>query len=235
MRTFSRGLGAVTILISTTLLPAGAAWAHTEVGDGDLALVIGFGAEPAYAGQPNSVEVLVTHGGEPVTDLRPGDLQVEISYGDASTTMDLEPDVVVGSSGEPGGYRAWFVPTEPGSYTFRITGAVGGEEVDEEVTSGPATFSDVIDLAEASFPVTDAPSNEELATRIEQDAARMQDAIARAEDAASDAAAAAAGDEAAEDAAAARTTAMIALLVGAIGVIAGIAGIATARAARAAG
>jgi hypothetical protein len=222
-RIIIRGLVAVaaaTVVVAIAVAPA---LAHTEVDQGDLTMVIGFGTEPAYSGQPNSVEVLVSHGGEPVTDLRPGDLQVEVTFGEASTTMDLEPNFAVGVFGEPGDYRAWFVPTQPGGYEFRITGGVDGEEIDETVASGPDTFSDVIDVAEVSFPAVEAPSNEELATRVEQEASRTSDALAAAE---ADAAAAA------DDASSARTVALIAILVGAIGVIAGIAGIAAARTAR---
>ena len=226
MKEMFRGLAVVPVVVAIVAIvatSAGPAAAHEDVEIGELSLVVGFGTEPAYSGQPNSVEVLVAHGGEPVTDLRPGDLQAEVSFGDASTTMDLEPNFAVGSFGDPGDYRAWFVPTEPGEYTFRITGTVDGEDVDETVTSGPHTFSDVIDVAEVSFPAADAPTNAELATRIEQDASRTGDAIAAAE-----AAAAAAAD----DASSARTTAIVAVLVGAIGLIAGIAGIAAARASR---
>lgn len=218
-----RGLTAAAIAFAIAGLTAVPVLAHEEVPVGDLSLVIGFGTEPAYSGQPNSVEVVVSQGGEPVADLRPGDLRAEVSFGDASTTMDLEPNFVVGGFGEPGDYRAWFVPTEPGGYTFRITGTVDGEAIDETVTSGPQTFSDVIDVAEVSFPANDAPTNEELATRVEQDSTRTADAIAAAENAAS---------VAADDASSARSTALIAILVGAIGVIAGIAGIASGRAAR---
>jgi hypothetical protein len=216
-------IAVVPMALAIAIATATSATAHEEVTAGDLSLVVGFGTEPAYSGQPNSVEVIVTHDDEPVTDLRPGDLQVEVTFGDGSTTMDLEPNFAVGVFGEPGDYRAWFVPTQPGPYTFHITGTVDDERVDEEVTSGPQTFSDVIDIAEVSFPRTDAPTNDELATRIEQDASRTADALAAA-----DAAAATAAD----DASSARTTALIAILVGAIGVIAGIAGIATARSAR---
>jgi hypothetical protein len=223
MHTMLRGLTIASTAATLTVLTTGPALAHTEVGDGDLNMVVGFGTEPAYAGQPNSAEVIVTHDGEPVTDLRPGDLQVEVTYGDASTSLDLEPNFAVGEYGEPGDYRASFVPSQPGSYTFRITGTVDGEDVDEEVSSGPDTFSDVIDVAEVSFPEVSAPSSEELVQRIEQEASRTADTLAATETAA---------QAAADDAASARTTAMIALLVGAIGVIAGIAGIATARAAR---
>ena len=223
MKELFRGLAVVPAIVAIVALSASAASAHEDVEIGKLSLVVGFGTEPAYPGQPNSVEVLVTHGGEPVTDLRPGDLRAEVSFGDVSTTMDLEPNFAVGSFGEPGDYRAWFVPTEPGRYTFRISGAVDGEEVDETVASGPQTFSDVIDVAEVSFPAHDAPTNAELATRIEQDASRTGDAIAAAE---------AAAVAAADDASSARTTAIVAVLVGAVALIAGIAGIAAGRSAR---
>jgi hypothetical protein len=214
-----RGLAVAAAASAMLALGAAPALAHEEVAVGDLALVIGFGTEPAYSDQPNSVEVVVTHGGDPVTDLRPGDLEVEVSFGDAATTMDLEPNFVVGAFGEPGDYRAWFVPTEPGGYTFRVTGTIDGEEVDETVRSGPQTFSDVIDVAEVSFPPNEAPTNDELATRIQQDAGRLNDAVAAA-------------SAAADDAASARSTGTIAIVIAAIGVLAGIAGIASARAAR---
>ena len=223
MRTIIRGLAVLGTTTLATLLPAGLAAAHETVPVGDLELVVGFGTEPAYAGQPNSVEVVVTHGGEPVADLKAGDLKVEVGYGDASTEMDLEPNFLVGVYGEPGDYRAWFVPSQPGEYTFHITGQVDDEKVDESITSGPSTFSDAIDPAEAAFPPIEAPSNEELATRIEQEAGRTADAVAAAE---------AATATASDDASSARSLAMIGLFVGAIGVIAGIAGIAAARAAR---
>lgn len=214
-----RILAAIAATAALALLPAGPALAHTEVGEGDLRMIVGFGTEPAYTGQPNSVEVLLTHGGRPVADLRPGDLQVEVRYGDASTTMDLEPNFASGVFGEPGDYRAWFVPSGPGEYTFHITGTVDGEEVDEEVTSGPNTFSEVIDVAEVTFPEVQAPSNEELATRIERESSRASDALAAA-----DALVAAAED----DASSARTIALIAIVVGALGLIAGIAGLTAA-------
>jgi len=214
--------GAVVAAIATTVaaLTVVPAAAHEDVPVGDLALVIGFGTEPAYSGQPNSAQVIVTRGGETVTDLRPGDLEVEVTSGDATTTLDLEPNFAVGAFGEPGDYRAWFVPSLPGTYTFRITGRVDGEEIDETVRSGPQTFSDVIDVAEATFPPVDAPTNEELATRVERESRRAGEAVAAAELAAS---------AAADDASTARTVALIAFVVGAIGVIAGIAGIASGR------
>ena len=208
---------------SLVLLPVAAASAHGDEHVGDMVFTIGFGTEPAYAGQPNSVELLLTHDGEPVTDVRAGDIQVEVSFGGESRTFDMEPNFAVGEFGEPGDYRAWFVPSEPGDYAFRFTGEADGEEVDVEMASGPDTFSAVLPLAESAFPPVDVPSTQEIVDRIERESQRTQEAQDAA--AAAQAQIAAANDEA--DSAA--TTATIAVILGAIGVIAGIAGIAVGR------
>jgi hypothetical protein len=160
-----------------------------------------------------------------VIDLKPGDVQVEISFGDeTSEPMDLEPAFFFEGDqlvyGEPGDYHANFVPSQSGRYTFHFTGTIDGEEVDEEMTSGPDTFSVVQDVAAASFPAVDAPSNEDLATRVDEEATRSADGIAAAE------AAAASAEDAASSA---RTAGMAGVVLGAIGIIAAIAALATGR------
>jgi hypothetical protein len=209
-------------------LAATPALAHGEAGQGDLALTIGFADEPAYAGMPNAVQLIVEHDGQPVTDLKRGDVQVEITFGDeTSEPMDLEPAFFIEGGqvvfGEPGDYHADFVPSQPGKYTFHFTGTIDGEKVDEEMTSGPDTFAVVADASDLSFPQVEAPSNEELATRLDEESGRAADGVAAAE------AAAASADDAASSA---RTVAMLGLVLGAIGVIAAIAAIVVARAPR---
>jgi hypothetical protein len=170
-------------------------------------MTVGFGTEPAYAGQPNSVALILVHDGAPVIDL--GDtLDVEVSFGDQSQQFTLEPNFAVGAFGEPGDYRAWFIPTRAGQYTFRFTGTIQGEDVDQTFTSGPRTFSDVEDPKQIQFPVPD-PTNGELAERIDQEVPRLASATDEAR------AAAAAADD---DASSAKTFAIIALAVGALGV-----------------
>lgn len=222
--TFGRvALGAT--VAGLILLPAAPVLAHGEAGEGDLVLTIGFADEPAYAGLPNAAQLHVEHDGEPVNDLQPGDVQVEVTFGDESSEpMDMEPwfffeggDLVFG---EPGEYRADFVPSQPGKYTFHFTGTIDGEEIDEEMMSGPDTFSMVEDAASASFPTVEAPSNAELATRIDEESARTADAVAAAE------AAAASADDAASSA---RTVGMVGVVLGAIGIIAAIAALASSR------
>jgi hypothetical protein len=214
-----------TTVAGLARLPATPALAHGETTHGDLALTIGFVNEPAFAGMPNGVQMIAEHGGQPVTDLRAGDVQVEVTFGDeTSEPMDLEPAFAFEGGqlvfGEAGDYHAEFVPSQPGRYTFHFTGTIDGEEIDEEMTSGPDTFSAVEDVAAASFPAVNAPTNEELATRIDAESGRAADGVAAAE------AAAASAESAASSA---RTVGVVGVVLGAIGIIAAIAALASAR------
>jgi hypothetical protein len=211
---------AILAVVAAALLPLAPAWAHGDEEHGELTLSIGFGAEPAYVDQPNSVQVIVTHGDEPVIDLG-GSLEVEVSFGDASTTLPLEPYFEVGEWGTPGDYRAWFVPSEPGAYTFAFAGEIEGEEVDLSMTSGPDTFSEVVDPAEAAFPpAATGPSNDELAQRIEQESTRTADAVRTAQ----------AAVTSAEDAASStRGLGIVGVVLGAAGLLVAIAALLSAR------
>lgn len=207
------------------VLPASPALAHGDVASGGLDLTIGFAHEPAFASQPNAVQLVVEHDGEPVIDLRPGDVQVEISYGDdTSEPMNLSPAFFFEGgrlvSGEAGDYRADFVPSQPGRYTFHVTGTIEGEEVDEEMTSGPQTFATVEDASSMTFPAVEAPSIDEIVTRIDAESTRAADGVAAAE------AAAASAEEAASSA---RTVGMVGIALGAIGIVAAIAALASSR------
>jgi hypothetical protein len=218
-----RSLRATSLAIvaaSLIVLPATVASAHGDEEHGELTLSIGFGTEPAYVDQPNSVQVLATRGDEPVDDLG-GPVEVEVSFGDASTTLPLEPYFEVGGWGTRGDFRAWFVPSEPGAYTFTIDGEIDGETVDVSMTSSPSTFSEVVDPAEAAFPpAASGPSADDLATRIEQEAARTADAVAAAQDAAASA------REAADSA---RTLGIAGVLLGAAGLVVGTVALLRAR------
>jgi hypothetical protein len=209
-------LGGVVALL---LLSAGAASAHADRDVGPISLAIGFGTEPAYVGQPNSAQVLLNDGGHPVLDL--GDsLKIEISFGDQQLRLPLEPDFEIGESGTPGDYRAWFIPSQAGTYTFHLTGSVHATKIDLTVSSSPTTFDEVQDPANATFPAVNAPTNEELASRIDQESSRTADVVAAAQAAATDA----------KDAAdSARTVGLIGVVLGAIGVIAGGGAVAMAR------
>jgi hypothetical protein len=167
-------LALVAVLTTVILVGvAGPASAHERREVGQRIFVVGFGEEPAYAGQPNSVQLLVSDlKDRPVTDL--GDtLSVEVVFGDQRTKLSLEPRFVVGVFGEPGDYRAYFVPSRPGRYTFQFSGMIKGQQVDETFTSGPKTFDDVQDPVEQMFPVKD-PTTGQLAERLDREVARLE-------------------------------------------------------------
>jgi hypothetical protein len=167
-------LALVAVLATTILVGvAGPASAHERREVGQQVFVVGFGEEPAYAGQPNSVQLQLSDLKErPVTDL--GDsLSVEVVFGDQRTKLSLEPRFVVGVFGEPGDYRAYFVPSRPGRFTFHFSGTVKGQQVDETFTSGPKTFDDVQDPVEQMFPVKD-PTTGQLAERLDREVARLE-------------------------------------------------------------
>src|SRR5918999_589818 len=71
--TLSTQLLRVALLLGTAVLlaalAAAPASAHTEKKAGRYSFVIGFGTEPAYAGQPNSLQVIISRDGKPATDL----------------------------------------------------------------------------------------------------------------------------------------------------------------------
>lgn len=175
------------IVAAAMLLSTAPAWAHADHTEGDLSIAVGFATEPPYAGQPNAVQLLVSHHEQPVTDLAPGDLQVEIGFGGQTTVVDAVPEFEVGEWGTPGDYRAAFIPSEPGKYTFHVTGTVDGEKVDFSMTSGPQTFDEVHDPAGAMFPPVEAPSTADLSAKVDQAAARTDAAVADARSAASQA------------------------------------------------
>ena len=179
-----RTLTVLAAIAALTIVPAAPALAHVEVPEGDVTIAVGFATEPAYAGQPNAVQLLVSRNEQPITDLAPGDLTAEIEFGGQTTTVAADPEFEVGEWGTPGDYRAPFIPTQPGSYTFHVTGTVDGTDVDFTTKSGPKTFSDVLDPAEAMFPPVEAPSNADLAAKISAETARTDEAVSSAQSAA---------------------------------------------------
>jgi hypothetical protein len=210
------------LMLTMLVLLAGPAAAHEEREVGDLQLVVGFGQEPAYAGQPNSVELLLFRGGKPITDL--GDtLSVTVGFGDRSKDLSVEPFFEIGEFGTPGDYRTWFIPTRAGQYVFHFTGTIRGTKIDETFTSGPKTFGDVDNPTDAEFPVQD-PTNGELADRIDREIPRLEASIAEVKTSTDRSV-----GSAVDDASGARTIALVGVALGALGLIAGIGGIALGR------
>jgi hypothetical protein len=209
-------LGAAALLAALAAAPASA---HAERKAGRYSFVVGFGTEPAYAGQPNSLQVIISRDGKPATDLagQLDGLMAHAYYGRRAdprlenAMMPLEPHFGDGW-GTPGDYRSFFVPTQAGAYTFTLKGRLGGQKVDLVVPSGPKTFGDVNDPAKSALPAVKDPTTAQLAERLERETTRLNGTVA---------AATAAQRAAQERADQARLLAFGGLLVGLVGLVVG--------------
>jgi hypothetical protein len=213
---------AAALVVTLLVLMAAPAFAHEERSVGAFDMAVGFGAEPAYAGEVNSVQLLLSKNGKPVVDL--GDtLEVQVTFGDQTQKFPLEPFFEEGEFGTLGDYRAWFIPTRSGQYSFHFSGTIDGQAVDESFTSGPKTFSDVESPQSVEFPVQD-PTTGELADRIDRVEPRLASAIGDVQDDV---------HATADDASSAKTIGLIGLVVGAIGLIVAIVALVASRRKRA--
>lgn len=164
-------MAAVLLALILTLSLHATTFAHGHVDVGDYELVIGFSNEPAYEGEPNGLDLFVTHHetGEPVTGLEET-LRVEIIRGSATQELPLRA-----AFGEEGAYTTNVLPTEAGDYTWHIWGDIEGTPVDVSMTSGPDSFSPVRAKAEVAFPAAE-PTAAELQASAEAAAAAARTA-----------------------------------------------------------
>jgi hypothetical protein len=155
--------GLVALMVA---LPAGVASAHEVRKVGSYIFTVGFGAEPVYVGQQNSVQlILTTLNHKPVTNLTDS-LKVEVIYQKQKTQLALEPTFDPDTGlGTPGDYRAWFFPTAPGDYTFHFTGSIGSQKIDQSFTSSPTTFDAAQDPSGVEFPIK-LPTTTEMSQAI---------------------------------------------------------------------
>ena len=206
----SRRTTVAAAVVAVLLVPllAVPASAHGEHKVANYTLEVGFGTEPGYAGVTNSVQVMISNNGKPVTDAK--GLKVAVSTGDAEPRqMPLEP-YFGDDFGEPGDYRAFFIPTAPGAYTFKLTGSLGGKKIDQSYTSGKDGFDEIVDPSEAQYPAPE-PTGSQLTARLDRETDRLNAVLAADREAADD------------EVASARRMATIGLAVGALGLLAAIA------------
>jgi hypothetical protein len=213
-RALRRAGGATAIALALTLVFCAPAMAHEERKVGRFHFAVGFGDEPAYAAQKNSVQLFLSdeRTGKPVLNLGPT-LKVQVAYGSQKMpAITMEPDFEIGESGTPGDYRGWFIPTRPGTYSFHFTGSIGGQKVNETFKSGPTTFSDVIDPQTVEFPAKD-PTAGQLNDLVTRETNRLQAGIA------------AARSDTSSQATTARNVAIVAVALGAVALVIALVGL----------
>ena len=170
-----RAVCAASLSVAIMFVEAAPALAHEARKVGDLQIEVGWGTEPALAGQVNSALLLLVRDGKPVVDL--GDtLTFEVTFGDQTQQFPIEPFFEPGESGTPGDYRAWFIPPRPGQYTVHYFGTIDGEDFDETFTPGPGGFEEVESPQPIQFPEQE-PSTGELAARLEREVPRITSTV----------------------------------------------------------
>ncbi|MFL6101802.1 MAG: hypothetical protein ACJ74K_00450, partial [Actinomycetes bacterium] len=108
-----------------------------------------------------------------------------------------------------GDYRAFFIPTAQGAYTLKVTGTLGGKQVDQSYTSGKDGLDEVTDPSEVQYPVRQ-PSGSQLTNRLDRETTRLDTALAAQREAVD------------EQVAGARRLATLGLVVGALGLLAAV-------------
>lgn len=152
--------------------------AHEGREVGEYELVFGWRNEPALVGYVNGPELTINlhHADEEAdADHEEGDthdeavdlsgmdisLQVEVTFGPATRTLDLRPEF-----GTTNHFIADLIPTRPGDYSFRVFGNIGDTQIDEVFTSADGSFSSVEPAGDIQFPEPD-PTVADLLARIE--------------------------------------------------------------------
>jgi hypothetical protein len=101
-------------------------------------------------------------------------LSVEIVFGEERLVLPLQPVF-----GRPGEFRAWLIPTRPGTYAFHITGKIKEQAIDVSSTCSEKTFDCVSDASELHFPAKD-PSTGQLAESVSRALPRADLALSTA-------------------------------------------------------
>jgi hypothetical protein len=154
LRTFTAiGLFAVGLAF---IAPATASAHERRTVAGDYTFVVGFLKEPAFQDETNGIDLRVSKSGDQPVEGLEKTLKAEVVVGPNTLPLELHPRFRV-----PGAYNGEFVPTRPGSYTFRFTGTVEGKPVKETFESGPGRFNDVEAVGPLQFP-DKVPSGVEL-------------------------------------------------------------------------
>ncbi len=127
---------------------SGIVQAHGKTTIGNYDIEIGFHNEPAYVGEPNSLDLFVTDSktGKGVNGLE-STLKAEIIFGSNKKSLTISPQ-----DGVDGGYTGAVIPTALGDYTWHIYGTIENTPMDVSMTSSPDTFVSVTAKTDDMFP-----------------------------------------------------------------------------------
>jgi hypothetical protein len=147
------------MLVLAVGIPA-AAHEHRTVGS--YSIELGWRNEPAYTGLFNGPEVFIHEAAPADATAEPGSdeeaegapvtgaedtLKLEVSFGGKTKVLKLRA-----AWRDPGHYVADLIPTQPGDYTFHLTGTIGDTTIDETFTSADGKFGSVEPISDIQFP-----------------------------------------------------------------------------------
>jgi hypothetical protein len=156
-------LPAVLLSVCAAVLFFHSVSAHQIVTIGSYQVEIGWLDEPPVVGERNAIILNVAPAGANSTSAttssaapsEPVDisgLKVEVLYGGESKMLSLQPL----SEDSQGQYLAPILPTRPGKYTVRLSGALGTPPASAEVQPEEVQTADVLQFPRAAGP--DEPS-----------------------------------------------------------------------------
>lgn len=152
MRSSLRTATVLVLIITTMSLATQPGSAHERRNLGPYQVVVGWLAEPAFAGVMNAVDFRVTDTrstpAKPVEGLEKT-LTVEVFQGGSTTPFSAPFRTRFGN---PGAYAADIVPTREGGYRFVIRGKIESLEVNETFESGPGRFDEIRPVTALQYP-----------------------------------------------------------------------------------
>ena len=149
------GLVALTVIAAS---PSPANASETRTIADTYTLDVGFISEPPIQNDTNGLRIRVSQGSEPVEGLE-NSLATQAVFAGEARELPLTPVI-----GVPGEYTSVFIPTQPGEYSFLITGTIGEQPVEETFHSSPDGVPLVASRLDYEFPTAAHGSVSNLAS-----------------------------------------------------------------------
>lgn len=137
----------VAVLLGVMIaLPASTLARETRTIADTWTIETGFIHEPPIQNDTNGLWVKVTDGDQPVEGLE-ATLTAQALFAGQARALPLTP-----VAGQPGVYTSVFIPTQPGEYSFLLTGTVGDQPIEETFHSSPDGVPLVASRLDYEFP-----------------------------------------------------------------------------------
>lgn len=141
-----RLLPGIAVALFALLVAVPASARESRAIEGEITLEVGYITEPPVQNDTNGLWLRVSAGETPIEGLE-SSLGAEVTFAGETRELPLAP-----ASGEPGIYTSVFIPTQPGDYSFRISGTIDDQPVDETFQADPGGVPLVASRLDYEFP-----------------------------------------------------------------------------------